>query len=376
MYSQQDIDDAIAAGALSPDAAVALRSHVERQRTTPAVDEEHFRLITGFNDIFVSIAAAILLFAVGWIGQSIGEAIGFTLDFNGPSPLASAAVAATAWGLAEFFTARRRMALPSILLLLAFAGGVLATSGFLLMLGAVEVLGPDPFDNADERTATAVFGVIGAVAAAITVTATWFHWRRFRVPITIAAGAAAAAAVAVGLLVAAIGPVDGIDRIVLGFVLALGIGVFLFAMRWDSSDPGRVTRRSDVAFWLHLLAAPMIVHPVFTLLGLNDGSASIGEGLAVIALYVALGLTALAIDRRALLVSALAYVLFALNRLFETVGAVELNVAFTALVIGSALLLLSAFWHQARAAIVTRLPAALSGKLPTLGERLTPRPAA
>lgn len=376
MYSQQEIDEAVAAGALSPEAALALRTHVERGRAAPAVDEEHFRLITGFNDIFVSIAAAILLFAVGWIGQSIGEAIGFTLDFNGPSPLAPAAVAATAWALAEFFTARRRMALPSILLLLAFAGGVLAASGFLLALGVSEVLGPDPFDNTDERTATAIFGVVGAVAAAITVTATWLHWRRFRVPITIAAGAAAAAAVAVGLLVAAIGPVDGIDKIVLGFVLALGVAVFLFAMRWDSSDPARVTRRSDVAFWLHLLAAPMIVHPVFTLLGLNDGSASIGEGLVVIALYVALGITALAIDRRALLVSALAYVLFALNRLFETVGAVELNVALTALVIGSALLLLSAFWHQARAAIVTRLPEALRGKLPNLGERLTPRPAA
>ena len=61
-----------------------------------------------------------------------------------------------------------------------------------------------------------------------------------------------------------------------------------------------------------------------------------------------IGLTALAIDRRALLVSALAYVLYALNRLFEQFGAVELNVALTALVIGSALLMLSAFWHQAR----------------------------
>ena len=61
-----------------------------------------------------------------------------------------------------------------------------------------------------------------------------------------------------------------------------------------------------------------------------------------------LGVTALAIDRRALLVSALAYVLYALNELFEQFGAVELNVALTALVIGSALLLLSAFWHQAR----------------------------
>ena len=92
----------------------------------------------------------------------------------------------------------------------------------------------------------------------------------------------------------------------------------------------------------------MIVHPVFTLLGLNDGNATIAEGFVVILLYVVLGLTALAIDRRALLVSALAYVLYALNELFRQFGAVELNVALTALVIGSALLLLSAFWHQAR----------------------------
>lgn len=142
-------------------------------------------------------------------------------------------------------------------------------------------------------------------------------------------------------------------------------------MRWDSSDPSRITRRSDVAFWLHLLAAPMIVHPVFTLLGLNDGNATVGEGLVVIAIYVALGIAALAIDRRALLVSALAYVLYALNNLFETFGAVSLNIALTALVIGSALLLLSAFWHQARAAVVTRLPGSLRGHLPNL----TPQPA-
>ena len=76
------------------------------------------------------------------------------------------------------------------------------------------------------------------------------------------------------------------------------------------------------------------------------------------------GITALAIDRRALLVSALAYVLFALNELFRQFGAVELNVALTALVIGSALLLLSAFWHQARAMVVKPLPDSLQARLP------------
>jgi hypothetical protein len=155
--------------------------------------------------------------------------------------------------------------------------------------------------------------------------------------------------------------------------LALGIGVFLLAMRWDSSDQARVTRRTDVAFWLHLLAAPMIVHPVFTLLGLNDGSATIGEGLVVILLYVVLAIAALAVDRRALLVSALAYVLYALSALFEKVGAVELNIALTALVIGSALLLLSAFWLQARQLVVDRLPAGLQSRLPLL-DRVAPNP--
>jgi hypothetical protein len=74
----------------------------------------------------------------------------------------------------------------------------------------------------------------------------------------------------------------------------------------------------------------------------------------------------LAIDRRALLVSALAYVLWALSDLLERFGAVELSFALTAFVIGSALLLLSAFWHSARRAVVTPLPAGLQAKLPVL----------
>ena len=86
-------------------------------------DEEQFRLLTGFNDIFVSIAAAILLFAVGWIGQRIGATSAWRSTATGRASLAPLAVAATAWGLALFFTAKRRMALPSILLLLAFVGG-------------------------------------------------------------------------------------------------------------------------------------------------------------------------------------------------------------------------------------------------------------
>ncbi|GAA4744114.1 hypothetical protein GCM10023264_06740 [Sphingomonas daechungensis] len=368
MYSQNEIDEAVSAGAITPEAAGALRSFVEGQRSLPTQDEEQFRLITGFNDIFVSIAAAILLFAVGWIGQWIGERAGTGID-HGPSFLAPAAVAAVSWSLALFFTARRRMALPSILLLLAFVGGVLLTSAFVMVFA----IGPSAFENNPQ-----LGGVIGALSAAIAAAGAWLHWRRFHVPITVAAGAASIAAIAVGLLVAALGAnVEDAKNVILGFVLLLGIGTFLFAMWWDGSDRARITRRSDVAFWLHLLAAPMIVHPVFTLLGLNDGNATMGEGLVVVLLYIALGVTALAIDRRALLVSALAYVLFAMQQLFREFGAVELNIALTGLIIGSALLMLSAFWHQARALIVRPLPEGLRDRLPLLDRASAiPQPAA
>src|SRR3954468_21160633 len=178
MYSQQDLDDAVASGVINADAADALRAHIERQRSTAIPDEEQFRLLTGFNDIFVSIAAAILLFAVGWIGQSIGQWTGLVIsDYGdvGPSFLAPLAVASTAWGLALFFTARRRMALPSILLLLTFVGGVLATTAFLLVL----IIGPDRFNGPNELPGA----LVGAASAAIAAGAAWLHWRRFHVPI-------------------------------------------------------------------------------------------------------------------------------------------------------------------------------------------------
>jgi MFS family permease len=368
MYSQQELDDAVASGVITADAANALRGHIEKQRATAIPDEEQFRLITGFNDIFVSIAAAILLFAVGWIGQSIGQSAGLTIDERGPTFLAPLFVALTSWGLALYFTAKRRMALPSILLLLAFVGGIFATALFALILG----VGPDNVNGNDK-----LGGALAAVSAAIAGGGAWLHWRRFHVPITVAAGAAAVAGIIVGLLVSALGQsAEEAKNAILGLVLFLGVGVFLFAMWWDSSDRSRLTRRSDVAFWLHLLAAPMIVHPIFTLLELNQGHIDVGEGLTVVALYIALGVTALAVDRRALLVSALAYVLFALQALFREFGAVELNIALTALVIGSALLLLSAFWHQARAAIVKPLPGGLRDKLPILDRPAVSQPAA
>ncbi len=337
MFYEQDIESAISAGVLTPETAAAFRAHVAGERTSPMVDEENFKLLTGFNDIFVAIAGTLLLVAVAWIGGVITPALG------------GAAVAATAWGLAEYFTRIRRMALPSILFLLSFVGGAFASLSTLL-------LGADGMRGGDQTGALMI-----AVAAAGAAGAAFLHWRRFRVPITVAAGAGALAALAASLFMAA---VPNHEKALLPIVLVLGIAVFVLAMRWDMSDRLRTSGRSDVAFWLHLLAAPMIAHPVFAMLGLLEGGSNVGEALVVLALYVAMGIVALAVDRRALLVSALAYVLYAMGVLFKEFGAVSLNIALTGLVIGSALLMLSAGWQSIRRFVVGKLPTKWAERLP------------
>ncbi len=336
MYSESDIDNAVTAGVISPAVAAAFRDHVATGRDTPAVDEEHFRLLTGFNDIFVSIALILLMLAIGQIGGTIHPT------------LAGALVAAASWALAVYFTARRRMALPSILLLLTFVGGV---------AGAVATLGVSLAPDVGQRGQALLSAITGLAAAA----AAYAHWRRFAVPITIAAGAAALVAVVVSLIYAAI---PAARDAVYAMLLVCGIAVFTLAMRWDLSDPARQTRRADVAFWLHLAAAPMIAHPVFQMLGVFGNAMGVGTAVVVLVLYIAFAFVALAVDRRALLVSSLAYVLYAMYALIRTTGAVELSAAFTGLVIGSALLSLSAFWQPMRRIVI--------GMLGDLGRKLPP----
>jgi len=337
MYSDGDLDAAVKAGILSPAAAAGFRAFVAREQGTTAVDEEQFRLLTGFNDIFVSIAAILLLGAVGWIGNSVNAAVG------------GAALAGVSWALAEYFTRRRRMALPSIVLLLSFVGGMYWLSGGIVEL----VLG-------NAGPAEASFSLAGC--AALTAAATYGHWRRFRVPITVAAGTVTALSTIMFTLLALVPTLKDHWPPLL---LIGGLVVFAVAMWWDASDPTRTTRRSDVAFWLHLSASPMIVHPTFKMLGLlGVNETDTARAAAAIGIYLLLALVALAVDRRALLVSALFYVVYAMAALFKAAGTLSASFALTALVIGSALLLLSALWHRVRAAVLVLFPAGLRARLP------------
>lgn len=320
MYTNEDLDSAVQAKAITQESVDAFRAHVEQARAIPSIDEEHFRLVTGFNDIFVVIACALLLVSVGWIGSTIAFVVG------------ALAVAASAWGLAEFFVRRRRMALPAIVLLLAFVGAI--------------------------YSAGMTLGVF--FAPALAAIGAWLHWRRFHVPITVAAGVAPLVFLLTTMLA---GALDAMGEVLLPLIFVCGIAVFALAMRWDAQDKSRQTRASDVAFWLHLLAAPLLVHPVFTSLNALGSDADLMRVVVVAILYAVIALISLAIDRRALMVSALAYVLYAFSALLKDSGFVSLSFAITALIVGSGLLLLSAFWHPARIALLNRLPPLLRRRL-------------
>jgi hypothetical protein len=333
MYSDEDIASAVKAGILTEQTALAFRNHVAEDDSAPAIDEESFRLITGFNDIFVVIASLLLLSSVAWIGSSVSILLGVAMQ------------TITAWGLAEYFTRKKRMALPSIMLLLAFVGGVLATGMTFL------------------QTASFTEEIIIGGPSVIAAIAAWLHWLRFKVPITVAAGAGTLVAGIMFLLFAFM-PETRQWLMLITFVA--GIGVFCLAMFWDSADTSRLTRRSDVAFWLHLIAAPLIVHPIFAELNIFDTQIELWQAVAVTLLYIILAIISISIDRRALMVSALIYVLYVFNAMLEQYGVVSLGFAFTALIIGSGLLLLSAFWHRCRKRIIVRYPVNIQKWLSTL----------
>ena len=328
MYTDEDLKSAVNKGIFTEAAVSSFRSYMSASKSSPSADEENFKLISGFNDIFVVIACILLLACSAWV----------TFGF---SPALSLAVVATiSWGLAEFFVLKRKMSLPAIVLLIAFVGGVFSCFAYLF--------------NAPSENAFMFAAIASSIAA-------WLHWKRFNVPITVAAGIATILIFFVSLLASFF---PQLRDHYLAIVFIAGIISFGFAMYWDSSDRTRTTGRSDIAFWLHLLAAPLIVHPVFTVLrGLSNDQEMLAI-IIIVSLYLLLTSISLIIDRRAFMVSSLIYVLYALNQLFDTYGLANNSFAIAGVIIGFSLLLLSGYWAKVRRSLLQYLPVNIQVKVP------------
>ena len=105
---------------------------------------------------------------------------------------------------------------------------------------------------------------------------------------------------------------------------------------------------------------------VFAAIGAHKGVVSPGTAVTAIGLYLVLSVVALAIDRRALMAAALFYLLAAVISLLASKQPFTTTVALTGLVVGPALLLLSAFWGSARRAVLAVLPGWVTSRLPPL----------
>jgi MFS family permease len=327
-----DLASAVSAGILDQATADRLVAHVSRAdlADTGHADEESFRLITGFNDIFVCLGIGLLLGGLIYVSKGFAPAI----------------VAAVSWLLAEFFTRRKRMAMPSIMLLLTFGGGA-------FFLGTL--LGEHFFSG--ERGDT--MGLLaGGVLAAV---ATFLHWLRFHVPITVAAGAAALAIILVAIITAAVP--NAVQAYPIPVLLPIGLACFAAAMWFDMKDRARRTRWSDIAFWLHLLAAPLIIHPLVNGL-FNVDSMGMGGAAGFFALFAVVAVVALVVDRRAILVSSLLYLGYAFYSLFERVGFAGQTSGLAFLIVGAVVLLLSAAWQPLRRQVLPFTPEAIRSRVP------------
>jgi hypothetical protein len=311
-------------------------------------DDEQLRFISGFSDVFVTIGLAMFLGAIGLFAAQIGGGLG-----------AGIVIAATTWLLAEFFTRVRRMALPSIVLLIVFACAVFVAAGHAIDANSAGYSPRAPLDlfGPGNGRPTVVAG-----GAFVTVLLVALHYWRFRVPITVAAGCAALTGTVFSLFYGLAPDLPPVAYSAVIFVC--GLAVFAFAMQFDMTDPERLTRRTDIAFWLHLLAAPLIVHSVTRGLVMEASKLDPRTAVAIIAVFLALSFVAVLIDRRAMLVSGLSYAGVAFWALIRQAGFSDMTTPLTFLALGAFVLLLSAGWRPLRAGILSIVPRALTQYLP------------
>lgn len=338
-----DLDAAVAAGVLPQAQADALRVFAAERHRTPArfgMEDERFRFMRGFNDFFFAIGIVLLCAAMAF--------------FTGLQPGPCLFAAAVVWGLSELLVKRMRLVLPGILLslfFLLFAFAAVPIEYFLSLSPIGQhVSPPESFTRTlqlDYRPALLIRSLVAMAACGL------YYWR-FRLPFTLATLAASAVVAVLAIVSITTGELTG-NR-AHAALLVCGVAIFAAALAFDASDRMRVTRRSDCAFWLHLLAAPLIVHSLISFVIPDMSALDPRSALLIVAMVAGLALIAIAVDRRALLVSTLAYVgvviAYAINNTghssVSAPGQQPIVFFITLLVLGLFVIVLGLGWHRLR----------------------------
>jgi hypothetical protein len=369
MLEDTDLDVAVAEGIVSPAQAASLRELAARRTRERAISlghEERFRFMRGFNDVFFAVGVA--LFVAGFAYLAGGKPLGLALT------------AAVVWALSELLVARLRLVLPGILLAILFVGLVFIASPVERLLG-IEVgqaqSARSPTGLLDAMRSVPGVPLVVALRGLVAALAAGIFYFRFKLPFALLPLAASSVAVLLAVASYLVPAAQIWDPLVL---LVCGLAVFAAAMAFDASDRERSTRRADCAFWLHLLAAPLIVHSLIWLVSptLTETSAGLLGGpswramtpeLAAVIVFIfsVLALIAIAIDRRALLVAGLTYLGAAIGYALGG-GKAGPNVGFavfmTLALLGALVLVLGVGWVALRRMLITHMSATLANRLP------------
>ncbi|KJS07770.1 MAG: hypothetical protein VR78_19260 [Hoeflea sp. BRH_c9] len=339
--------------------------------------DDQMRLVGGGNDIFVTVGIVLLFSGALFALQAVLP--------QGSKTLA-AILAAASWVVAEIVTRQKRMRLSSTLLALIFSGTVLS-----LLVGFIRT----QFDLPVTINAFSLLALrsdawpIGLTLGGGLIVAAVIYFVRFKVPVLAAVIALAATGVAflgtiliyhdqvVSGTTAAPAPDQLADVLssALAMPLVCGLIIFAVAVVLDLRDRDRQTVWSDCAFWLHVVSAPLLVHPLFILAtGQEVLSGRIEPGVTA---SILLGLmmtmfvlVALAIDRRSLLAPTLAYfgsvgIYYLVNGAANTTGIPPF--ALILIAIGAVVILFGAGWQRIRRLIIRPLlPTSMLDRLPPI----------
>jgi hypothetical protein len=342
MLTRADLDEAVKGGIITQAQSLALQDLPAKRlaaRHQHALSDERFVFMKNFNEFF--IALGVVLLGIGlWAAAEAIPLLGVAF------PVIFIAVM---WGLAEYLTRKLKLTLPSIVLavfiipgLAYYVHGIIAISNDTAWLSVPQAL---------------LFPGLAAIVAAL------LFYLRFRLPFTLLLLAGSC----VVTFIAAASQLFGepSQSVSYGLFLIAGLATLAAAQWYDMSDRERLTRRSDCAFWLTLIAAPLIVHPIAGMIS-SGTEATAQSNILTIAAVVLFAFVALIIDRRAFLVSSLAYLGGALVYAFTQLGGAQNAIWITLLLMGASVILLGVGWHRARRAVMQFVPSTLTRHLPVV----------
>ncbi len=310
MISRELLEAAARKNIIQQDQVAPLLDYIHQQQVTngPALEpdnqNEPLRFVRSFGDVFIALGVVLLILAIGMLPIS-----GYVYFI----PVAGFII------LAEWLVRVRRLSLPGIAILVAI---------LYFVNKAIE------FDY-DDAT------VVGLGILSFTC---FLFYLRYKMPFSLLPLAAGLVAISIVQI--------GADLIEYPIIFSgLGVIVFFAAMSFDIRDTERQTYLSDSAFWLHLLAAPLIVHGLMIsmLVGQHEWIADMGQAAFIVLFFFVILSVALILDRRAMLVSTQFYMIYAVTQLLQDrLDSTQNIIMYVLLILGFVIIFFGTYWYRTR----------------------------